>query len=57
MVEREDGVMEVLVGYGGAERNGERERERYEPFDFAKKGKSKRGRVFKIFRVIYVFLI
>ena len=28
LVEREDGVMEVLVGYGGAERNGERERER-----------------------------
>ena len=28
LVEREDGVMEVLVCFGGAERNGERERER-----------------------------
>ena len=55
LVEREDGVMEVLVCYGGAER--ERERERYEHFDFAKKGKGKRGRVFKFFRVIFVFLI
>ena len=27
LVEREDGVMEVLVCCGGAERNGERERE------------------------------
>ena len=38
LVEREDGVMEVLVCYGGAKRNEERERERYEHFDFAKEG-------------------
>ena len=55
LVEREDGVMEVLVCCGGAER--ERERERDEHFDFAKKEKSKRGWVFEFFRVIFVFLI
>ena len=55
LVEREDGIMEVLVCCGGAERNGEKERD--EHFDLCKKGKSKRGRVFEFFRVIFVLLI
>ena len=55
LVEREDGVMEVLVCFGGAERNGERERD--EHFDPCKNGKSKRGWVFEFFRVIFILLI
>ena len=55
LVEREDGVMEVLVCCGGAERNGEKERD--EHFDLCKNGKSKRGWVFEFFRVIFILLI
>ena len=42
LVEREDGVMEVLVCCGGA-REKQRERERDEHFDFAKRGKAREG--------------
>ena len=43
LVEREDGVREVLACCGGAKRNGEGERERDEHFDFAKRGKARDG--------------